>query len=440
MEALHIPERSAGTKLLAVFGVGLLLGGPLLLVGALQWEREARAREVLQEIASRAGGTQTVSGPMLAVPFTHPLVERTVDASGRTVETTRRQRGRVLVSPDRVQFRVRQTTQTLRRAIYEVPAQTSEVDVEVALSGFESPQLPKGAELEWTKARWLLGISDLRGVGELELAQRTGAETQALEFDAQQSEHDPWANLAAPALLGEAPRELKLRGRFIVSGVEGLHFTPSGRTTDVELSSDWLHPSFDGAHVPNQRTVTPEGFSATWSVSSYARGLPKVSVDPLYLEAQALGVRLVNPADGYAQVGRSLKYAMLFLGLVLATFFVLEVSSGTRVHPAQYGLLGLAQVSFYLLLLALSEHAPIGFAYLIAGAATTTLTGAYALWTFGRARFGTMVFAGTGVSYAFQFALVQLEDHALLLGACLAFAVLAVLMYATRRVRWYRGP
>ena len=49
----------------------------------------------------------------------------------------------------------------------------------------------------------------------------------------------------------------------------------------------------------------------------------------------------------------------MFVGLVFLTFFVFEALSGQRVHPAQYVLIGLAQMVFYLLLLSLAEH--LGF-------------------------------------------------------------------------------
>ena len=64
--------------------------------------------------------------------------------------------------------------------------------------------------------------------------------------------------------------------------------------------------------------------------------------------AQVFGVRL---ADSYRSIHRSLHYIPLFLGLVFRTYFLFEVLTGKRLHPAQYVLVGLAQTIFYLLLL-----------------------------------------------------------------------------------------
>ena len=66
----------------------------------------------------------------------------------------------------------------------------------------------------------------------------------------------------------------------------------------------------------------------------------------------------------YRSVTRSLKYVLLFLGLVFLTYFVFEATTGKRVHPAQYVLVGTAQIIFYLLLLSLSEKMGFDIAFL----------------------------------------------------------------------------
>lgn len=83
-----------------------------------------------------------------------------------------------------------------------------------------------------------------------------------------------------------------------------------------------------------------------------------------------LGVRL---ADSYRSTRRSLHYITLFLGLVFLTYFLFEVLTGKRVHPAQYALVGIAQTIFYLLLLSLAEHLGFDLSFLIAGGSTVAL-------------------------------------------------------------------
>ena len=396
-----------------------------------------RAREVTNELSRRAGGEQELYGPILRIPYTYPMERELRDSHGVVTKQLSERQGAILVSPDRVRFDVEQSVHLLHRAIYAVPAQSSRVRFEATLAKVELPRnLPSGAVPQWKDAQWLAGVSDLRGLGSADLFREDGKEA----FEALGDVEYGWADLHLDAELDGPPKDLEIRGEIRVKGVGGFHIAPVGRTTEVKVRSDWPHPSFDGEHLPSERTVTDEGFEATWLVSSYARGLPAVTIDSLSLYGRGVGLTFAQPADGYAQVNRSLKYALLFVALTLGIFLCLELTSGVRVHPAQYGLIGLAQIVFYLLLLAMSEYAGIGFAYFLAGTATSLLTGLYAIWTFGHRRFGRWVLAGVGFSYGFQYALVQLEDFALLLGAILSFVMLAGVMYATRRVRWYRAP
>jgi Inner membrane protein CreD len=82
-----------------------------------------------------------------------------------------------------------------------------------------------------------------------------------------------------------------------------------------------------------------------------------------------MGVSFVELADPYQSVTRSLKYALLFIGLVFLSYFLFEVSTGKRVHPAQYMLIGIAQIVFYLLLLSIAEHTGFDVAFAIAAIA-----------------------------------------------------------------------
>ena len=100
-------------------------------------------------------------------------------------------------------------------------------------------------------------------------------------------------------------------------------------------------------------------------------------------------------------------------------------------------LIGLAQVVFYLLLLAMSEHLGVWAAYGVAALATITLTAGYALTIFRSQPRAMVTFAGLTLTYLVQFVLVLVEDYALLIGSGLVFAALAATMFMTRKVDWY---
>ena len=138
------------------------------------------------------------------------------------------------------------------------------------------------------------------------------------------------------------------------------------------------------------------------------------------------------------QTGRALKYGLLFVLLTFSAFFLFELIKGLRIHPMQYALVGCALAVFYLLLLALSEHMAFAEAYTIAAAACVGLQAFYLAHVFGgwlrAAGFSAML----GLLYGALFGILRSEDHALLLGALLIFAVLSAVMALTRRLDWYR--
>jgi inner membrane protein len=145
----------------------------------------------------------------------------------------------------------------------------------------------------------------------------------------------------------------------------------------------------------------------------------------------------IKMVDSYRSITRSLKYVLLFLGLVFLTYFLFEVTSGKRVHPAQYVLVGTAQIIFYLLLLSIAEKIGFDFAYLIAAGGTVTLLSVNAAWIFTSRSQGMRALAVFSLLYSLIYMLLRLQDDALLIGAIASFVAVAAAMYFTRKIDWY---
>ena len=205
------------------------------------------------------------------------------------------------------------------------------------------------------------------------------------------------------------------------------------------MQGDWASPGFDGGFLPSHRWVSGAGFQAEWSVPFIARGVraegPADSITGL--DATGLGVSFVEVADPYQSVNRSLKYALLLVGLIFLSFFVFEVMTGKRIHPAQYVLVGIAQVIFYLLLLSFAERIGFDFGFLLAGGATVMLLAANARWLFASLVQGLRALIVYSLLYVLIYLLLRLEDNALLVGAIASFIAVAAAMRLTRRIDWY---
>jgi inner membrane protein len=162
-------------------------------------------------------------------------------------------------------------------------------------------------------------------------------------------------------------------------------------------------------------------------------------VSLLELGRKDLGVSFVPANNPYQFVMRALKYAVMFIGLVFLTFFVFEALSGRRLHAAQYVLIGLAQMVFYLLLLSLSEYVGFDWGFAIAATATVLLIGLYAGAAFRAARYRIQAIVVFSLVYGLIYLLMRLEDFALLAGSVAAFTGLTAAMWLTRNIDWYGG-
>jgi inner membrane protein len=134
---------------------------------------------------------------------------------------------------------------------------------------------------------------------------------------------------------------------------------------------------------------------------------------------------------------RSVKYASLFILLTFATLWLFEVRAGVRVHPIQFLMLGGALCLFYLLLLSLSEHMAFAPAYVLASVSVVGMVAAYGVVVLKGISRALAVGLGVAVLYGYLFVLLVNEDYALLMGSIGLFLILALIMYATRRVDWY---
>ena len=244
-------------------------------------------------------------------------------------------------------------------------------------------------------------------------------------------------NISKEQISGSLPFLLDVK----LKGSEQLHFMPLAASSKFSLSSPWPSPSFNGAILPGKKTVDKNGFTAEWNFNQ--ANLP-FNITSFTNQSKAkdidFGVSLVQPADQYNKTMRSVKYAILFIGLTFGFFFIIELLQKKSLHPVQYVLVGLALVIFYSLLLSISEFIVFDFAYLIAAFATILLISLYAKGHFKSWKTAGIFFSLLSCLYGFIFVLIRLEDTALLVGSIGLFLVLALVMYASRKIKWYAEP
>jgi inner membrane protein len=461
---LQLLRNSVLVKIFGLLALALLLCIPLGQIDGLNQERGRSQQEAAQELAATYTGAQTVIGPLLVVPYVERWMEPQRDATGKIIGQEARSKDMThLVFPDKLHIEGSLTPQERYRGIFRIPFYTLNASLEGAFAAFDPATVPaseKDSRLEFKAPYVALDVSDLRGL-DGSPALQLGSETLRFQQRLPGLAADAWlangihAPLAGAALAAwQAQRPLPFDLKLNLVGQEKLSMVPIAEETTAHLTSPWAHPSFGGRFLASERSVSAKGFDARWRVSSLVtsareqvrggmRGPSGAAVasgdhaDSARASLQSFDVSLVQPLNVYAMSTRAGKYGILFIGLVLVAAFMFEVFGKLRLHPVQYGLVGLSIALFFLLLLALSEKFAFWIAYAGAAAASVLLLAAYFSAVLGGWRRGASFGAYVAVLYGALYGLLASESNALLLGALLIFGMLAALMLVTRKVDWY---
>jgi inner membrane protein len=275
--------------------------------------------------------------------------------------------------------------------------------------------------------------------------------------------------MTAPLKISSADdlKNIQFSAQVDMNGSEQLFFTPVGKSTTVNVNSSWRNPSFTGSMLPQKTGVNNNGFTATWKSMAHKRNFPQQWIDNAYrfdyffpdiptaaeadqsdrinistlpsvssITQSSFGVNLFIPVNDYQKTLRSVKYALLCILLTFTAFFLIETANKKSVHPFQYGLVGLALILFYTLLLSISEYTGFNPAYLIASAATIGLIAWFVKSVLQSGRATTVLSFILVLIYSYIFSLLQLQDYSLLLGSIGLFITLAVVMYFSRKLKW----
>jgi inner membrane protein len=428
-----------GVKLIVVCALALLATIPALYVGGLVEDRTQRAAEVVKEISRHVGGQQTFLGPTLAIPY---------DISPQSPHD-RATHGVYVVFPAQASGMIKTTTEERHRSLFKVPVFQADLNLDATfdLSGVPAAA-PPGAELDWSRAEIVVGVSDARGAladATLTMADKTSTLvpaqiTQVISIGGDQGQGIKLTLLGAKAGMVAKPNaQFTVTSVLRFSGAQRIAVLAYGKSTHLAVRGGWPSPGFDGGFLPISRSISSNGFSAEWSVPFVARGTrAEGPIDSIRgLDSSALGVSFIEVADPYQSVNRSLKYVLLFVGLIFLSFFIFEVTTGKRVHPAQYILVGTAQIIFYLLLLSFAERIGFDFGFLLAGAGTVILLSTNAGWVFASRSQGIRALVVFTLLYVLIYLMLRLEDNALLVGAIASFVAVAAAMYFTRGIDWY---
>ena len=436
-------------KVLLIAILSLLLLIPSLMILSLGEERKQTAAAAENEIASKWGMPQHVTGPVIAIPY----------YQGKKMETH-------YILPKTLNINADIKSQTLYRNIYEAVVYNSSIDIEGTFNIHDLLPNVEGSDAILLNEAYIeLGISDLRGISkkvQLQLGDKTvdvndgGTDVNIQSEEPNQfgSENGNQLNAAenvpvtgsSSASVAMAKMDLSemaqstsipFKLHLDLKGSETLNFAPVGEVTKIQVKGDCATPSFNGNFLPTERNVTPDGFEASWEVISINRPYPQAfSIDMSHeIAASQVKVGLRVPVDRFQKTERAIKYALLVIVLTFIAALFSEFKLRRHISVFQYLLIGLALVLFYSLLLSMSEHMAFALAYLIATLMTVGLVTTYLFGVLKVKKQAIIIGVLMMFMYGYIFVLLSLESYALLAGSIGLFVILAVIMHYSLKIR-----
>ncbi len=419
----------------------LLSNIPLSMVYNLAIERLDYRAEATRTTVKAWGNSGRTSGPILQIP-----VERTIQVKNDDKWEDKKVEEIVFIMPNELSVTADAEHHTRQKGIYDVLLG----DIETKMEGHISKTRLESI-LKETNVRPLLQKASLI----VAIPETSGIKAATLNWQGEQPVVRPISNLPlfenerGTGLVIELSQNIyqmiedeNYTGTFSVSlklaATDHFKMPISASSHTLHVRSNWPHPSFSGAYLPDEREISEQGFTAHFTTNALQSGLTHVLTHRQRLDSeQSFELAFKNPTDAYAQFLRTTKYGMLLILLTFGMYFIFELLSRERLHIIQYGLVGLSLSVFFLLLLGFSEHVGFGFAYLIASCATVGLVAIYLSAVLSNKKFVGLQSGLMGLTLWFMHHLVGMEQGSLLVGALGAFATLSTIMWTSRNIDWY---
>lgn len=448
-------KESVSVKLASIGFLILILLIPNSWIQDLMQERQQRADEVMLEVTQKWSESQTISGPILVLPYTHTEEIKYADGEVRIKQSN----VNAYFLPLELNIDGQVTPETLSRGMFDVAVYNATLKINAKFDYPDYTSLGISEDqVNWNEAYLVSGISDLKGInnsplltsGEIALQTEPANNIGILlpdyshkinEYSGEKLEKANGSRKGIKSRLNWGTKndfKSDIVFNLDLKGSNRLSFVPIGKTTKVHLTGPWNNPSFDGEFLPESREISDTEFTATWKVLHFNRAFDQVwTGDDMELSNSSFGVKLLVPVDQYQKSIRSSKYSILIILLTFVSLFLVEIISKIRIHPFQYILIGAALIIYYTLLISLSEYIGYNTAYWIATALTVGLLAFYSKSFMPKAKLAYLFSLIVLLSYFFIFIIIIQQDLSLLIGSIGLFIVTGLIMYFSRKINWY---
>ncbi len=399
-------------------------------------EREESQQQMVNGISDKWSGSQLIQGPVLVIPY-KKLINET-DNNNKAV--TRVSIENAYILPENLNIKAGVKTEVFHRGIIDATVYNAKISLQ---GNFNKVYLSKlgidPALLLFDKARLIFSLSDLKG-----LKSNPVVHIQGQQFLPEPSyDKTPFDKGLQVSFTAPKDADFTFSYDLDLKGTNELSFLHTGKTTDVEITSDWNSPSFDGRYLPDTRHITKTGFNAKWRMLYYNRPFPQqwlnddtVLTSKKSTDEAVFGVKFNLPVDQYRKTMRTTKYSSLIILLTFVSLFLTEMIRKQRIHLFNYILIGASMIVYYTLLLSFAEHLGYDIAYLISSLSTITLISWFTASLMANKQVALLFGSILTTFYGFIYVLIQLEELSLLIGSIALFVIVALLMYFSRKINW----
>ena len=426
------------TKPVIIFVMLLLLLIPISFISSLTTDRVFVKHEAMQSILEPMGGELRIDGLLLSIPFKF-LSEEFLNDGDKTKKIVSEKIDKIVITPQFYSVKTQINPYNLKRGIFSVPVFDADIKIHANFKVDASYLNINESSILWDEAVLILGGAN-KSFTAFPSLKIDGKELEQSYINPQSSpfSHNIYFKIPSDIL----KKEFEIDGNLSVQGGEKLYFTPLAKDNTFEIKSSWSSPSFSGGWLPKERDVRQDGFDASYKIAGLSTNFAPAwiaSQQPYDPKFESVNIGFIEPVNNYSLMKRCITYAILFIAVPFLAIFICEIYSRVRIHPVQYLLIGVADVLFYLLTLSFSEHISFFMSYLIATIVVCLAVLLYAAAIFRGKKWGVFIAAVQLVSYCLLYGILQSQDYALLLGSVMIFAVIAMLMYLTRKIDWYEN-
>jgi inner membrane protein len=400
-------------------------------------ERDGYHQRIMDQVAQKWSGDQLIQGPVLTIPYRKQITE--MDGNNKMVTHDVVQKAYLL--PQVLKIKAALKTELFQQGITDVAVYNAKVLLQgnFDLADFEKLGIDP-ATIQYEKASFIFGLSDFKALKNNPVAVIQG---RTYNTENVYDNDNPFGKALQAHFTMPKNGSITFTYFLDLKGSNSFKFLQTGKETDAEISSDWKSPVFDGNSLPDNRSITKDGFTANWHMLNYNRPFPQqwLGNDTTLTSKKAMndatsGVELRLPVDQYRKVMRTTKYATLIIILTFVSLFFTELIRKQNIHLFNYTLIGAAIMVYYTLLLSFAEQMGYNLAYLIASAATIGLISAFTASLLNNRNAAILFAFILTLFYSFIYVIIQLEDLSLMIGSIALFLIIAALMYFSRKINW----